>query len=378
VPRVIRPIVAAANVLLASIGVATGAATLSLPVAHDAFITLRHGDMIVRLLPFGATVTQIEVPDRRGRSGNVLLGFATPAEFRAKNGTVSFGATIGRYAGRIANARFTLDGEIVRLVADSGPHALHGGGPAKFDTQEWTVAARDARSVTFALDSPDGFQGFPGRLTVQVRYRLIGGNALRIDYQARTTRPTALNLTNHAYFNLAGEGSGSVRHQRLRLAAARYVETDATGIPTGRLPSVAGTSLDLRRPSPLGQGIDDHSPLIGPRGYNHAWPFDKAPGVLAPVAWLTDPASGRTLTVETTEPSIQVYSGGYIAGTDRGPSGRIMHAFDGVALETQHLPDSVNHPSFPTTVLRPGEVFRSTTIWRFGVDNGHARSTLRE
>lgn len=358
---------------IATLAVATISTTGASPVPfvappnHEETITLRRSDMTVRLIPFGATVMQIDVPDRDGHPDNVLLGFATPAEFRAKNAKVSFGATIGRYAGRIANARFVLDGKPVQLVADSGAHALHGGGPAKFDTQTWSVRARDARSVTFALDSPDGFQGFPGRLTVQVRYRLIGDNALRIDYAARTTKVTALNLTNHAYFNLAGEGSGSIRAQQLRLAAGRYVETDPTGIPTGRFPSVAGTALDLRRPRSLGLGIDDHSPLMGARGYNHAWLFDKPAGALAPVAWLIDPATGRTLTVETTEPSIQVYTGGYIDGTDRGPSGKVMHAYDGVALETQHLPDSVNHPSFPSTVLRPGQVFRSTTIWRFGV-----------
>jgi aldose 1-epimerase len=334
----------------------------------DAAITLRNATgMVVRLIPFGATVTQIEVPDRDGKRANVLLGFPTPAEFRAKNGKVSFGATIGRYAGRIGGARFVIDGAPVQLVADNGPNALHGGGKAKFDTQQWTVSARSARAVTFTLDSPDGFQGFPGRLQVAVTYRLIAGNALRIDYAARTSKPTALNLTNHAYFNLAGEGSGSIRAQRLQVNAKRYVATDAGGIPTGAFPAVAGTPLDLRAPHPLGTGIDSRVPLMGEHGYNHGWLFDKPLGKLAPVARLDDPASGRTLTVETTEPSITVYSGGYIDGQDKGPSGRVMHAFDGVALETQHLSDSPNHPDFPTTLLRPGQVFRSTTIWRFGV-----------
>ncbi|MGY2736790.1 aldose epimerase family protein [Sphingomonas sp. UYP23] len=334
----------------------------------DTAIELRNATgMVVRLIPFGATVTQIEVPDREGKRANVLLGFPTPAEFRAKNGKVSFGATIGRYAGRIGGARFAIDGKPVQLVADDGPNALHGGGKAKFDTQQWTVSARSARAVTFMLNSPDGFQGFPGRLQVAVTYRLIAGNALRIDYAARTSKPTALNLTNHAYFNLAGEGSGSIRAQRLQVNVKRYVATDAGGIPTGVFPAVAGTPLDLRAPHPLGTGIDSQGPLMGEHGYNHGWLFDKPLGKLAPVARLDDPASGRTLTVETTEPSITVYSGGYIDGKDKGPSGRVMLAFDGVALETQHLSDSPNHPDFPTTLLRPGQVFRSTTIWRFGV-----------
>jgi aldose 1-epimerase len=356
---------------IAAAMVMTVAAASSAPArdAADDTITLRNArGMTVRLIPFGATVTAIEVPDRTGRNANVLLGFATPAEFRAKNGKVSFGATIGRYAGRIAGARFAIDGKPVRLVADDGPNALHGGGTAKFDTREWTaVRGRDPRAATFTLDSPDGFQGFPGRLRVAVTYRLTDDNALRIDYAARTTKPTALNLTNHAYFNLAGEGSGSIRAQRLQLKAQRYVATDAGGIPTGAFPSVAGTALDLREPRALGEGIDRRDPPMTPRGYNHAWLFDKPSGKLAEVARLDDPASGRTLTVETTEPSIQVYTGGYIDGQDRGPSGKIMHPFDGVALETQHLSDSPNHPDFPTTILRPGQVFRSTTIWRFGV-----------
>ncbi|MFV0624268.1 aldose epimerase family protein [Sphingomonas sp. ac-8] len=356
--RMFKEVVAAVSLLAAAPAAAQ---------EQDDTIELRRGDMIVRLIPFGATVTQIEVPDRAGKRANVLLGFESPAAFRANNHKASFGATIGRYAGRIAGARFTIDGKPVQLVADDGPNALHGGGPAKFDTQEWTVRERSADAVTFTLDSPDGFQGFPGRLQVAVTYRLLAGNALRIDYEARTTKPTALNLTNHAYFNLAGEGSGSIREQTLQILADRYVVTDAGGIPTGAFPSVAGTPLDLREPQPLGKGIDSRVPPMGPRGYNHAWVFDKPADALAPVARLEDLASGRTLTVETTEPSIQVYTAGYLDGKDRGPSGRLLQPFDGVALETQHLSDSPNQPSFPSTLLRPGETFRSTTIWRFGV-----------
>jgi aldose 1-epimerase len=350
--------------LIAGVALALAAPASAEP--KDDTIELRRGDIVVRLIPFGATVTQIEVPDRAGRRANVLLGFATPAEFRAKNHKASFGATIGRYAGRIAGARFTIDGKPVQLVADDGPNALHGGGPAKFDTQEWKVGRRSADAVTFTLDSPDGFQGFPGRLKVNVTYRLLAGTALRIDYEARTTKPTALNLTNHAYFNLAGEGSGSVRDHRLQIEAQHYVATDPGGIPTGAFPAVAGTPLDLRAPQRLGEAIDSRVPPLGARGYNHAWLFDKPLGTLAAVARLEDPVSGRTLTVETTEPSIQVYTAGYLDGKDRGPSGRLLMPYDGVALETQHLSDSPNNPGFPSTVLRPGEVFRSTTIWRFG------------
>ena len=351
------------NALIAGISLVLAPAA-STPVQDDT-IVLQDGDMVVRLIPFGATVTQIEVPDRAGKRANVLLGYATPAEFRKKNRKNSFGATIGRYAGRIAGARFFIDGKPVQLVANDGPNALHGGGTTNFGALEWRVASRSRRAASFTLDSPDGFQGFPGRLRVMVHYRLVGGNALRIDYEARAIKPTAINLTNHAYFNLAGEGSGSIREQRLQVLATRYVATDARGIPTGALPPVAGTPLDLRTPRALGEGIDSRIPPMVTRGYNHAWLFDKPLGALATVARLDDPASGRRLSVESTEPSIQVYTGGYIDGRDRGPSGKLMHAFDGVALETQHLSDSPNHPDFPSTLLRPGEVFRSTTIWRF-------------
>jgi aldose 1-epimerase len=334
--------------------------------AADEPVTLRRGDMTVELIAHGATVTRIIVPDRRGRRANVVLGYRTPAEYRARNHRSSFGATMGRYAGRIAGARFTLDGRPVQLQANDGGNALHGGGDARFDTVDWRLTARSRHAATFRLDSPDGFQGFPGRVQVSVTYRLLPGRALRIDYAAQTDRATVLNLTNHAYFNLAGEGSGSVRAQRLQVAASRYVATDAAGIPTGALPAVTGTPLDLRRARRLGSGIDSRVPPMGDHGFNHAWLFDKPAGRLAPVARLSDPASGRTLAVATTEPSIQVYTAGYLDGSDRGPSGRPMQPYDGVALETQHLADSPNHPAFPTTVLRPGETLRSTTLWRFG------------
>lgn len=356
----LRPAVIAASALML--------ASSAQARADQEIIELRRGKIVVRLIPFGATVMQIEVPDRFGKVANVLLGYATPAEYRAKSAKASFGATMGRYAGRIANARFSIGRRPVQLTANDGSNALHGGGSKRFDTQDWRVAARTSEAVTFGLDSPDGFQGFPGRLRVTVTYRLITDNALRIDYEAHTSKPTVLNLTNHAYFNLAGEGSGTIHEHRLRIAAARYIATDDRGIPSGALPSVAGTPLDLRTPRRLGDAIDRPKPPIGPRGYNHGWLFDKPPGTLAPVAWLSDRSSGRTLTIETSEPSIQVYTAGYLDGGDQGPSGKPMQPYAGVALETQHPADSPNHPHFPSTLLRPGEAFRSTTIWRFGVE----------
>jgi aldose 1-epimerase len=356
---------------LALLAVALPLAASAAAPADDAVVLRNANGMVVRLLPFGATVTAIEVPDRAGRVANVVLGYATPAEYRARNAKNSFGATIGRYAGRIGGARFVVDGRPVQLVPNDGPNALHGGGRSQFGMLEWQVVARPeavaGREATFALTSPDGFQGFPGTLSVEVRYRLLPDNALRIDYLARTTRPTAINLTNHSYFNLAGAGSGTIARHRLQLGARRYVATDARGIPTGALPQVAGTPVDFRCPHAIGERIDSpHPPMTG-HGYNHAWVFDKPLGRLAEVARLSDPGSGRLLTVETTEPAIQVYTGDYIDGLDRGPGGEPIPPRSGVALETQHLPDSPHHPAFPTTMLRPGQTFRSTTVWRFAV-----------
>jgi aldose 1-epimerase len=344
------------------------AATAARPGGDDAVVLRNAHGVTVRLLRQGAAVASIAVPDRAGRMADVVLGYPTPADYRTKMRKNFFGATVGRYAGRIAGARFPLDGGTVMLQANDGANALHGGGPAGFESAIWRAAVPAGRHdrVTFTLVSPDGDQGFPGRLNVAVTYRLTGDDALRIDYTARTTRPTVLNLTNHSYFNLAGEASGSVEGQRLQLAASRLVETDAQGIPTGALRPVAGTPLDFRCPHAIGERIDDKAVSAEGRGYNHAWLFDKAAGRLAPVARLVDAASGRTLLIETTEPSIQVYTGGYIDATDAGPGGHVYRPRDGVALEVQHVADSPHRPGFPSTVLRPGQVYRQTTIWRFG------------
>ena len=328
------------------------------------------GGMTVRFLDYGATITSIEVPDRDGRIANVVLGYGSAAEYRAKNTKNGFGAAIGRYAGRIAGARFALDGRTYRLRANDGANALHGGGEPGFAQRRWSVrlfreGTVEAAALTFV--SPDGNQGFPGALTVTITYRLLPG-ALRIDYAARTTEATVLNLTNHSYFNLAGQGS--VTPQRLRIAATRWVETDGAGIPTGRLAPVKGTPLDFRTERAIGERIDHKGPpMSGPGGYNHAWVL--APAMRAaprPVLWMRDPGSGRTLRVETTEPSAQLYTGDYIDGRDVDARGRPIRPRDGIAIETQGFSDAPNRPNFPSTRLDPGREFRSTTIYRFGVD----------
>ncbi|MFD1950367.1 aldose epimerase family protein [Sphingomonas arantia] len=340
------------------------------PTVHE--YTLRNATgMTVRFLDLGATITAVEVPDRQSKSANVVLGYGSTGEYRAKNTKNGFGAAIGRYAGRIANARFPLDGQTYRLRPNLGPHALHGGVGPGFDQRIWQVrrfreGRVDAAALTFV--SPDGDQGFPGTLTVTITYRLLPDNSLRIDYAASTTKPTVLNLTNHSYFNLAG--GGSVATQRLRIAATRWVETDDVGIPTGRLAPVAGTPLDFRTDHAIGERIDHKGPpMSGPGGYNHAWIV--APAMRAaprPVLWMRDPASGRTLTVETTEPSVQLYTGDYIDGRDVDALGRPIGPRDGIAIETQGFADAPNHPNFPSTRLDPGKTFRSTTIYRFGAN----------
>lgn len=323
--------------------------------------------MSVKIISYGAVVTDIVVPDVRGHKANVALGFGNLADYEAKNGDYAFGAVMGRYAGRIANARFTLGGHEIKLTPNDGPNALHGG-PGGLFTKVWSVVPFRHGQVVGAVlryTSPDGEQGFPGRLDVQVTYSLAPDNALRIDYEARSDKETVLNLTNHSYFNLGGAGSGNVRGHRLQLFSDRLMESDQGGIPSGRFLPVAGTPFDFRQPHVIESMIDrPHPQMEGRRGFNHSWilPFD---GRLHLAARLADPASGRQLEVLTSEPSLTVYTGNWFSGRDAGAQGVIYRQHDGIALEAQHLSDSPNRPEFPSTLLKPGRVFRSTTIYRF-------------
>lgn len=334
-------------------------------------VTLRNANgMVVKLINYGAIVTDIVVPDKQGRLENVALGFGNLADYEAKNGNYSFGAAVGRYAGRIAGAGFTIDGKEVKLAANDGPNTLHGG-PGGFDVQLWHVTPfRSGEDVGAVLThaSPAWQQGFPGRLETKVTYTLTADNALRIDYEATTDAPTALNLTNHSYFNLAGAGSGSVLDHELQVASDRIVDIDQRGIPTGAFVDVAGTPFDFRTPTRIGDLIDrPHRLFTTPKGYNHSWMLPVS-GELNRAGILSDPASGRTMEVWTTEPSIHAYTANYFGGEDKGAQGTVYKALDAIALETQHLPDSPNRPAFPSTELRPGETFRSTTIYKFGVE----------
>jgi aldose 1-epimerase len=327
--------------------------------------TLSNGSgMRVRVTDFGAVITAIEVPDRVGKPANVVLGFASAAEYQAKNDNYFFGVPVGRFANRIKGASFTLDGQTYRMTPNNGPNLLHGGPPFYHD-RFWSVSSFGRHdSVKMTLVSPDGDQGFPGTVRLSITYTLTHKNELRIDYRATTTKPTVVNFTNHSYFNLAGEGSGDVGGQVIQILGDRIAELDDQAVPTGRILPVSG-DYDLRSPRVIGDGLKAlHAK--GVSGYDDPWVFADAPSrkpVL--VARAIDHASGRSMEVLTTEPSMQFYTANSEWGKDAGPSGRVYQRHGGFALETQHLPDSPNQPAFPTTVLRPGQVFKSTTIYRF-------------
>jgi aldose 1-epimerase len=329
----------------------------------------------VKIITYGGTITSVRLPDRTGEAANVVLGFGNLADY--ENKSPYFGCITGRFANRIAAGRFTLDGADYQLDLNNGPATLHGG-LRGFDKVVWAVTREisgaeggaDGSGIELHYVSPDGDQHFPGALDTTVTYRLNDQNELRIDYRATTDKTTIINLTNHTLWNLGGEGSGSVEDHLLQINAAQYTPVDAAAIPTGELAEVAGTPFDFRTPTRIGAGIRaDHPQIALGKGYDHNWVLMR-PGAgaeLLPAATLHHPASGRVLEVWTTEPGVQGYSGNFLTGVHYGPSGRAYRQGDGLALETQHFPDSPNQPHFPATVLRPGAVYESTTVFKFGV-----------
>ena len=323
--------------------------------------------MEVRVINYGAIVTDIIVLDAKGKRENVALGFSSLADYEEKNGNYAFGAIMGRYAGRIANARFSIDGKEVRLTSNDGPNALHGG-PGSYETKVWTARPfvnKGLVGAIFAYSSPAGEQGFPGKLDVRVIYSLNAKSELRIDYEATSDAPTPINFTNHSYFNLAGAGSGTVRNHLLQIDSPRIAESNQGGIPTGKFLDVKGTPFDFRTPTAIGAVLDrTHPQLDGRRGINHSWALSNR-GKLARAARLTDPASGRVMEVLTTEPSLHAYTANWFPGTDKGAQGTLYKQHDAIALEAQHFADSPNRPEFPSTILRPGQTYRSITIYRF-------------
>jgi aldose 1-epimerase len=329
--------------------------------------TLSRGGTRMKVLSYGGIVQSLELPDRFGRYANVSLGFDTIEAYVA--GSPYFGAVIGRYGNRIARGRFTLDGTAYQLPVNDGPNSLHGGDKG-FDKRVWDVTpftAEDGTGLTLRRTSRDGEMGYPGTLDVEVTYTLTDAGEFRIDYAATTDAPTVVNLTNHTYFNLAGEGSGGIYDHELGLAASRYTPVGATLIPTGELAPVADTPFDFQHPKPIGRDIrESHQQMLYGQGFDHNFVLDKGiTDAPEPAATVYEPCSGRRMEISTTEPGIQLYSGNFLDGTLAGTSGSVYRQGDAFCLETQHYPDSPNQPDFPSTVLRPGQTYRSTTIHTF-------------
>jgi aldose 1-epimerase len=328
--------------------------------------TLRNAHGVeVRAITYGAIITSVRVPDRAGRLGDVVLGHDSLAGYLDK--PAYFGAVVGRYGNRIAKGRFTLDGKTYTLATNNGANHLHGGIKG-FDKVVWKAEpAADGKSVTFEYTSRDGEEGYPGTLKSRVTYALTDANELSFDYVATTDKATPVNLTQHSYFNLGTPGSDILGHE-LTLDADRFTPVDETLIPLGTLATVSGTPFDFRKPTAIGARIGQDDPqLKRGGGYDHNFVLNRRGQGLQRIGRLADPVSGRTMDIQTTEPGVQFYSGNFLDGTITGKGGVAYKHRSGLCLETQHYPDSPNQPSFPSTIVRPGQEYRSKTVLTFGV-----------
>lgn len=323
-----------------------------------------HG-LVVKLMDYGATVVSVETPDKNGKLANITLSFPTLEGYLQRH--PYFGSTVGRYGNRIAKGKFTIDGKESTLATNNGPNHLHGG-QVGFDAVMWTaeeVKTADSVGVKFSYLSKDGEEGYPGNLKVTVTYSLTEADELRIDYSATTDKPTHVNLTNHNYWNLGGAGSGSILKHELMINADQYLPIDASSIPTGAPAPVKGTALDFTKPTPIGDRIDElKKPPHETKGYDHCYVLRGQEGKLTLAARVKDPASGRVMEISTTEPGIQLYCGNFLDGS-AGNGGFKQH--EAFCLETQHYPDSPNQPQFPSTLLKPGQTYKSTTVHKFSV-----------
>ena len=330
-------------------------------------ITLTNAKGIeLRAMTYGAIIVSLKTPDRAGKLGDIVLGYDSLAGY--VKSSPYFGAVVGRYGNRIAKGKFTLDGKTYTLAINNGPNALHGGIKG-FDKVVWTadtVRSADGVGIHFTYVSKDGDEGYPGNLTVSVTYTLTDSSEVRINYEATTDKATPLNVTQHSYFNLAG--SGDILSHNMMIRADKITPVDSTLIPTGELMPVKDTPFDFTVPHPIGQRIGDaHQQIKFGLGYDHNFVLSDTSHGLKAAAMVEDPSSGRILTVSTTEPGVQFYSGNFLDGTLTGKGGVVYKHRTGFCLETQHYPDSPNHPQFPTTILKPGETYKSQTVWAFGI-----------
>lgn len=334
----------------------------------DLFTLQNAAGMTVGITNYGGIIVSLTAPDKAGKFEDVTLGMDSLSSY--VKGNPFFGALVGRYGNRIANGKFTLDGKPYSLVTNNMGNHLHGG-TVGFDKVLWTATPveGDEPALKLTYVSKDGEEGYPGNLSVTVTYTLQKDNALKIDYQATTDKPTVVNLTNHTYFNLTGGAKRDVLDHVLTLNADRYVPVDKTLIPTGKLTPVAGTPFDFTKPTRVGDKIDDSTDVqikYG-LGYDHCWVFGDTSQSLKPVATVFEPTSGRVMEVQTTEPAVQFYTGNFLNGSVTGREGTPYRKRYALCLETEHYPDSPNQPSFPTTVLRPGQTYKTTTVYQFSV-----------
>jgi aldose 1-epimerase len=335
-------------------------------------LTNSHG-IQVRLTNYGGIITALRTPDRSGHFDDIVLGYDSLAGY-IRNSPY-FGAVVGRYGNRIARGQFTLDGVTYHLAINNGPNSLHGG-VRGFDKRMWRASQferPDSVGVALEYTSPDGEEGYPGTLKARVTYTLTNTGDLIVDYHATTDKATPVNLTQHTYWNLVGGVKRDILEHRLTLNADSFTPVDSTLIPTGEIAPVAGTPFDFRTPMPIGARVDDraNTQIRYGNGYDHNFVLNRAgvaPGELVRAAYLEEPSSGRTIEIMTAEPGVQFYSGNFLDGTITGKEGRVYGFRYGLALETQHYPDSPNHPSFPSTILRPGQEYRTRTIYKFGVE----------
>ena len=339
-------------------------------VTHDGkqveLFTLRNTKgMVVQITNYGGKIVSIIVPDREGNMGDVCLGYESAEEYI--NGIASLGATMGRYANRIANAQFTLNDSTYHLAKNNGEHTIHGGAKG-FRFKVWDAKLFDEHNLELTYFSVDGEEGFPGNLTLKVFFTVTSENELKLTYHATTDKPTVLNVTNHAFFNLAGEGNGDVLNHELMVNADAFTPVDATAIPLGEYQKVTGTPMDFKNMTRIGARIDeDFEQLKHVGGYDHNFIINKKENELALAGLLYEPVSGRVMEVKTTEPGLQVYTANSLSATDTGKGGKVYGSRSSICLETQHFPDSPNHPNFPSTVINPGEDYVSTTIYKFSI-----------